>query len=432
VAYEIIVGVNDSFVTSEPIDWRYKAFMDPARSISDAEGLGWNALDGDFTFPVLVLKGSALRHNIDLMQAYCREHDVSLAPHAKTPLSPQIARWQMAAGAWGLTAATFHQVRVLRMAGTGRIVMANQLLENRPLAWIAEELVKDPTFEFICLVDSHKGVELMESHLANSEIARSNRQLSVLLEMGVPGGRTGCRSVEQARALGARLLESPLLRLVGVEAYENVFDFTDFQGSIGRVDEMLDTTRMLVELLNDDLSFANLDEVIVSAGGSIYFDRVIDRLTHWNLTVPVRVVLRSGAYVTQDGAYYGEYSPLGDRGNPPDRLRQAMELWAMVLSRPEEGLVVLGMGKRDVGHDRGLPTPFAVRSEGQLRPPGGLKVTSLNDHHARCTIGNGERLEPGDLVGLQISHPCTTFDKWRLIPLVDDDYRLVDVIRTYL
>ena len=37
----------------------------------------------------------------------------------------------------------------------------------------------------------------------------------------------------------------------------------------------------------------------------------------------------------------------------------------------------------------------------------------------------------GALVGARIVHPCTAFDKWRLVPLVDDDYTVVDAIRTF-
>ena len=35
------------------------------------------------------------------------------------------------------------------------------------------------------------------------------------------------------------------------------------------------------------------------------------------------------------------------------------------------------------------------------------------------------------LVGCGISHPCTAFDKWRLIPVVDDDYTVVDAVLTF-
>jgi D-serine deaminase-like pyridoxal phosphate-dependent protein len=38
----------------------------------------------------------------------------------------------------------------------------------------------------------------------------------------------------------------------------------------------------------------------------------------------------------------------------------------------------------------------------------------------------------GDLLGATISHhPCTLFDKCRVIPVVDADHRIVDAIHTF-
>jgi D-serine deaminase-like pyridoxal phosphate-dependent protein len=426
--------MNITHLTSERIDWRFKAFpiRDTAPAISDVPALGWEVFT-DFALPVLVLKDSALQHNIDLMAAFCRDHGVSLAPHAKTPLSPQIARRQLAAGAWGVSVATIHHARVMRTMGVTRILLANQLLEKHPLEWIAGEMLADQLFDFTCLVDSQRGVDLMESHLRSYGGTMRDRKVRVLLEMGVAGGRSGCRSIHEARDLARRVLASEYLELAGVETYENVFDLAKFAESLRDVDRLLDVVRELVVRLDSDGCFANLDEVIVSAGGSIFFDRVVERLTGWALSRPVNVVLRSGSYVTQDAVNYGELSPLGGRITSGEPLQQALELWATVVSRPERRLIVLGFGKRDVAHDRGVPIPFAVRTRsGEMKSSETLSVISLNDHHARCLIAEDQSLEVGDVVGLHVSHPCTTFDNWRLIPLVDDEYRVLEAIRSYL
>jgi D-serine deaminase-like pyridoxal phosphate-dependent protein len=425
--------MNLNVLTSEPIDWRFKSFpiREPAPTISEVPDLGWNAFS-DFALPVLVLRDSAVAHNIDLMATFCRNHGVSLAPHAKTPLSPQVALRQLAAGAWGLSVATIHHTRVMRAVGVTRILLANQLIEKHPLEWIARQLA-DPLFDFSCLVDSHRGVDLMEGHLRLCDAATRGRKLRVLLEMGVAGGRTGCRSVGEARDLAKRIVASDYLELGGVESYENVFDLAKFEESLRDVDQLLDVVREVVTRLDGDGCFEHLDEVVVSAGGSIYFDRVVERLTGWTLSKPVHVVLRSGSYVTQDAMNYGELSPLGGRRTSGEPLRQALELWATVVSRPEPELIVLGFGKRDVAHDRGVPIPFAVRRRsGAEEASETLSVMSLNDHHARCRIAKDQSLEVGDLVGLHVSHPCTTFDNWRLIPLVDDQYRVLEAVRSYL
>ena len=54
---------------------------------------------------------SALEHNVSLMAAYCDEHGVSIAPHGKTTMAPQLWWRQLEAGAWGISAATAAQAR---------------------------------------------------------------------------------------------------------------------------------------------------------------------------------------------------------------------------------------------------------------------------------------------------------------------------------
>jgi D-serine dehydratase len=426
--------LNLEEVLAERVDWRFKSFPQPkpVPTIADVPNLGWNALSGDFSFPILVLKNSALQHNIDLMAAYCRDHGVSLAPHAKTPLSPQIASRQLAAGAYGLSVANMHQARVLRTAGATRILLANQLLERESIDWVAEELRTDPSFEFTCLVDSRRGLEMMELQLARQPLV-GTQKIRVLVEMGVPGGRCGCRSVDDALTLAQAISASASIELAGVEAYENVFNLDDFPRALDRVDEMLSTVRELMIRLDGAAQFAHLDEVVVSAGGSIFFDRAVEYLRDWKLTVPVRTVLRSGAYIAQDAVYYGDLSPLDGRVVSGPRLRQALELWAMVISRPEPELAILGVGKRDAAHDRGFPIPFAIRHNSEpATPAAAMRVLSLNDHHARCEVPADQSLDVGDLVGLHISHPCTSFDNWRLLPLVDEQYHVQAAIRSYL
>jgi D-serine deaminase-like pyridoxal phosphate-dependent protein len=45
-------------------------------------------------------------------------------------------------------------------------------------------------------------------------------------------------------------------------------------------------------------------------------------------------------------------------------------------------------------------------------------------------VAEEDALKPGDWLGCGISHPCTAFDKWRYLPLVDDDYRVTDSVET--
>jgi D-serine dehydratase len=416
-------------VLSEPIDWRFKSFpANAGATIGEAGRLGWRALDGDFDLPVLVLKESALDHNITLMAEYCRRHGVELSPHGKTPVAPQIVERQLAAGAWGITAANLHQARVFRRFGCVRILIANEVLSRPALDWASHELDSDPDFELMCLVDSDVGVRLMDDMLEGSG---ARRRLAVLVELGVPGGRAGSRTVEEAVAVAKAASSSKHLTVAGVETYEAMVQ-GEFEARLSRIDRLMADARRLATAIE---SVVGTDELIVSAGGSLYFDRVVAGLGGpWPVRPPVRVVLRSGVYVAHDGDEYEELSPLAGRSTGGPRLRQALELWAHVLSRPEPGLVVLGFGKRDVAHDRGMPAAFAVRrgDRNEALEPGDVDVYALNDQHARAYVPAGLVLQPGDRVGFHISHPCTTFDNWRLVPLVDDEYAVTGAIRSYL
>jgi D-serine deaminase-like pyridoxal phosphate-dependent protein len=169
---------------------------------------------------------------------------------------------------------------------------------------------------------------------------------------------------------------------------------------------------------------------VVSAGGSVFFDLVVERLAALRGD-DVRIVLRSGCYLTHDHGTYERTSPmpasLGEGGFHP-----ALELWSAVLSRPEPGLALLGFGKRDAPHDLELPIPTSVRRGDTVtdRVDGELRIRELNDQHAYAEVHEGFALEPGDVVGCGISHPCTAFDKWRVLPVLDDGDRVVDAVGT--
>jgi D-serine deaminase-like pyridoxal phosphate-dependent protein len=426
--------LNLDEVLAEAVDWQFKSFpiaRGPVR-VSTVGDQGWNALEPPFQLPLLVLKDQALSHNIETMAEYARARSVSLAPHAKTPLSPQIAARQLAAGAWGLTVANLHQARVLRSAGARRLIVANEVVDRSSALWLAGEINEDPGVEIYCLVDSIQGARLLNHHLAG---AHNDVRLSVLIELGMPEGRCGCRSVDEACRLAATVADLERLRLAGVEGYEGVFSAGQVQDAIARVDRFLDELRELAERLDGASLFRDVREILVSAGGSIWFDRAAAKLSEpWNLTRPVRTVIRAGSYVTHDAGEYERLSPLDGRATGPQRLEQALELWAEVVSRPEPELAVLNFGKRDAAYDRGFPIPFAARTSSGNYPlnPEDHEIVVLNDQHARMRLMNDSPLAVGDLVGSHVSHPCTSFDKWRLVPLVDDNYDVIGAIRSYL
>jgi D-serine deaminase-like pyridoxal phosphate-dependent protein len=374
--------------------------------------VGQELFDGPFTWPVMVARDSAIKANIATMAAYCARHGVEFAPHGKTTMSPELFAAQLDAGAWGITVATPNQALVARRFGVPRVLLANELLDPRVLRWAADETVEG--WDFLCYVDSKAGVDIMRRALKGKP-----GRLRVLLELGVDSGRAGCRTVAEALEVATAVDALDELELVGVAGFEGILP------DRAAVDELLAT---MVATLTA-LSTRELDrQWLISAGGSAYFDTVVEAFGPPARRYGWTVVLRSGAVVSHDDGFYASATPF--RREPDEgSLVAALEVWAQVLSTPEPGLAILGAGKRDLAFDLGLPVAVAARGlDGVVRGVPGATVDRLDDQHAHLRDAD---VVPGELVRLGISHPCTAFDKWRVIPVVDDGYRVVDLLHTY-
>jgi D-serine dehydratase len=373
-----------------------------------------------FSYPVLTLRESALAANLEAMAAFCARAGVELAPHGKTAMSPELAARQLASGAWGITVATIGQLRTYRAFGFPRLLMANELVDEAGIAWLAGELAADPGFAAYCYVDSAEGVAILDRVLAEHP---AGRRLPVLVEIGL--GRTGCRTDEQALSVAKAAAATSTLTVAGVAGYEGSIH-GDSQAQAN--DLITSFCQRLANLSGQVASLVGAsDEFIVTAGGSVSFDIVACELAATGMTV----VLRSGGYLFHDHGLYQDATPAarGVAGAPA--FQPALELWAQVLSRPEPGLALLSAGRRDAGFDAGLPVPLrALRRNGGAAELAG-EVTELNDQHAYLRLDAGVALAPGDLVGLGISHPCTTLDKWRLIPVLDDEDCVTDIVHTF-
>jgi len=379
-----------------------------------------------FSYPLLTLRESALANNIEAMAVYCDRAGVALAPHGKTAMSPELAARQLAHGAWGITVATIGQLRTYRAFGFPRLLLANELVDEAGIAWLAAELAADPGFEAYCYVDSTDGVAILDRVLTRQP---AGRRLGVLVEIGHARGRTGCRSDAGALEVAKAVAATGTLRVAGVAGYEGSIGAGSEAETLGLIASFCQRLRGLADALTPTTGG---DELIVTAGGSVYFDVVTRELTAGG-TAGMTVILRSGAYLTHDHGHYDTVSPArrasGGAADAPV-LRPALELWAQVLSRPEPGLALLSAGRRDASFDMGLPVPLRVVRRGEV---GGIagEVTELNDQHAYLRLDEGTALGPGDLVCLGISHPCTTLDKWRVIPVVSDDGHVTDTVHAF-
>lgn len=53
------------------------------------------------------------------------------------------------------------------------------------------------------------------------------------------------------------------------------------------------------------------------------------------------------------------------------------------------------------------------------------------DQHAYLHIAANDDIRPCDMMAFDIVHPCLTFDKWRVLALVNGAYDVVDLIQTF-
>lgn len=78
------------------------------------------------------------------------------------------------------------------------------------------------------------------------------------------------------------------------------------------------------------------------------------------------------------------------------------------------------------------PIAVGAIAAGTKGLPPSASSREINNQHTRLLVPETHPLDVSDRVALGCSHPCTTFDKWRLILMVDSAHNIVDVISTLL
>jgi D-serine deaminase-like pyridoxal phosphate-dependent protein len=420
---------------SEPLDWRSKGFGALPRPLA-AQDLVTDAVRlSHLGTPMMTIDAGAVQHNVAAMAAWCTHRGLGLAPHGKTTMAPALWLAQLDGGAGAVTVANAAQLRAGYAFGVRSFLVANELVGAADLRWLAGCRDDDPSLDVLCWVDSVAAVERIEAALVGH---RPQRPLTVCVEVGSPGGRTGSRSPAEVVEVAERVLASPVCLLAGVSGYEGAVAGAGIdEAGLAAVEEFLRSVATAYARLADRFE---TPVVTVTAGGSAYFDVVARVLGPLAGAGPgdrrVQVLLRSGCYVVHDDLHYARITPGSGRGGP--ELRPAIHVWASVLSRPEPDLVILDAGRRDLPFDLGLPVPQrAVRRADDVRPVdlGPAELLQLNDQHAFVRVTLGSRLAVGDVVRLGLSHPCTAFDKWRTIAVVDTaaavDPAVVDAVHTF-
>jgi len=401
--------------------WPRSLWGTPIESIASSR---LNVAKGDLPLPVLTISRNAVNHNIALMKQWCASHGARLAPHVKTSLAPELIRRQMEADAWGATVSNGRQARVAVVGGARRVLVANEVVDQSDLEHLFA-LMADDHVSVTLFVDSKDGLGILEA-----AAKRSGQLVDVLVEIGAPGGRTGVRDESALCRLLAAVDASPRANLAGISAFEGIVSRIADQGS---AHPMRDFVWRVGDMVEAALHKGYVPATgLMSAGGSVGFDLVVERFESLNQTL----VLRSGCYLTHDHGFYERVSPLRRRQQvavPAAALQPALELWAHVISVPEAHLAIASFGKRDANEEADRPIPLAVvTAQGDRRPITGWTVDRLWDQHARLIRDPDEpSVKVGDVMTFGVSHPCTALDKWRYIPEIDASSNVLTAVETF-
>ncbi len=397
----------------------------------DVSMAGLRPEHGDLSMPVLTLDLAAFERNADAMLGYAKARNLLLAPHAKTPMSPELSRAIVDKGAWGLSVANLQQAAVMLESGFTRLLVANQIAGAASGRRFGKVLANYPATEVTFFVDS---IASVRSIAAAAEAAA--RTLPVLIEIG--RGRAGARDEATISAIIAEVLGHDQLILSGIACYEGAVAKASPAETEAAIAELCAVSARAFRQVRGARPDAAL---LISAGGSSFFALVVEHL------LPVaeadgnaRLVLRSGAIFFHDhGVYERALAQLDSRNGfvsvtgktAAEAFTPALRVWAEVLSRPEADLLICGMGMRDVSYDQDLPRPLAFYRDGEVLPDADAAVFKLNDQHAFVRIAADHPAQVGDIVEFGISHPCTCIDRWRTILGLGEDGAVSASFPTY-
>ena len=279
-------------------------------------------------------------------------------------MAPDLFKLQIEQGCWGISLATIPQVITAHEQGVKRIILANQLIGAYHFELIADLLSQDSLY-FYCFVDSIENIHSLGRYFSQRKIS-----LNILLEIGVEGGRCGCRDFGDINTFVEAIAQYDVLRFSGISFYEGVIHGDN---AAEEVETFVNNVSVLTNQLAKDKAFYS-DEVIITGAGSAWYDVVAKQfIANLDENINFTAIIRPGCYLIHDtGIYQEAQQEVLERSqlacDISGELTSSLELWAYVHSVPEDGLAIIGLGKRDVAFDAGLPTPQLYYRPGNETP----------------------------------------------------------------
>ncbi|SKB64396.1 DSD1 family PLP-dependent enzyme [Sphingopyxis flava] len=360
--------------------------------------IGRQGSRADLNTPVLVLDVEALDRNIAAMAALAAAKGVGLRPHAKTHKSVDIAKRQLAAGAFGVCCAKIGEAEVLADGGITGILITSPVAAPRAIERLAALAARG---EGLMAVVDHPAVA---KRLA-AALAATGATLDVVIDIDPGIARTGVASAEQAVELARTVRGLPALRYRGVQFYcgsqQHIEDYAERRAAIV---ERTDYLASVIAGLTD----AGFTPAIVTGSGTG---------THRiDLDLGVFTELQAGSYVFMD-KQYNDCDLTGDGSRP---FETSLGVDARVVSANHSGLVTIDAGFKSLSTDGGL----AVVRRGA---PEDAFFAFMGDEHAALIAPDiGTLLAAGDPVTLTVPHCDPTVNLYDHYHVVAGD-TLVDI-----
>ena len=362
----------------------------------------------DLPTPAVLVERARLHGNITRMQTEAAGHDLRLRPHAKTHKSPAIARWQLEAGAAGITVAKVGEAEVFADAGVTDIRLAYPVA---PAA--APRMIRLMERARVSIVVDHSAVAARWS----AAMIDAGRILDVLVKVDVgfhrcgidPGGKSAVDFITGVAAL-------PGLRFRGFLSHAGQ------SYGAASVDDIENIAR------DEAVTLLRLADRVRARGPAVEEISVGSTPTaRHSFGQPGLTEVRPGNYVFFDLTQVALGAAAVDDC--------ALSVLATVVSTPSRDRVILDAGSKTLSSDvaRGADARAGYGgvcldwSATRLSPD--LVIERLSEEHAIVAVSIAHRrpsLAPGDRVRVIPNHACVVTNLTDVLWLIDGN----DVIET--
>lgn len=170
--------------------------------------------------PAYVADLDLMERNITSMAQHCRDLDIALRCHTKSHKIPEIAHWQVKAGAIGICCQKLGEAEVMAAAGIENILVPYNIVGPRKVERLTRVAKR---IEIIVAADDEITARGM-----SDQALKDGCRVNVIIELDTGTKRCGVQSPEAAAALAERITDLRGLVFKGVMIFPSHPEARDF------------------------------------------------------------------------------------------------------------------------------------------------------------------------------------------------------------